>query len=75
METTEIPIFVKNGQVFAHACEPHNCGDHDWTIVVTVASNAIDVCYHDKTATGDGMSTWYLASGKKESRAGDCPTS
>lgn len=72
-DTTAGPISVKGGKVQSWACEPHNCGDHEWTIVIDLASGATDVCYHDATTMKDGQARWYLASGKNEMRTGDCP--
>lgn len=72
-ETTQTPIGVKDGSLLSQACEPHNCGDHQWTIVIDLASGATDVCYHDGAEMKEDQSRWYLASGKNELRNGDCP--
>ena len=37
-ETVQSPITVKDGVVRADDCEPHNCGDHNWSILVDAAS-------------------------------------
>jgi hypothetical protein len=72
-ETTQVPIAVNGGRMIAHACEPHNCGDHQWAIVLDLASGAIDVCYRDGATLNDGQSRGYLAAGGSTLRAGDCP--
>jgi hypothetical protein len=74
-----VPIDALGGRVVAHACEPHNCGPHQWSIVVDPNSGAADVCYHDEETIGTYKSFWYLASGKKEVRdvdgiTGGCPS-
>lgn len=71
-ETVQSPITVKDGVVRADDCEPHNCGDHNWSILVDAASGATDVCYHDASAMGQDESRWYLASGETEMRPGTC---
>jgi len=71
--TTQTPIVVKDGTLLSQACEPHNCGDHNWTIAIDLASGSTDVCYHDGAKMKEGQSRWYLASGKNEMRTEDCP--
>ncbi len=73
-DTTQVPIAEIDGKIVSHACEPHNCGDHDWAIVIDPASGSADVCYHDGPTTGDGKARWYLATGKNELRDGECPS-
>src|SRR5215207_5064531 len=29
-DTVQTPIAVKGGALLSYACEPHNCGDHNW---------------------------------------------
>ncbi len=71
-ETVQSPITVKDGVVRADDCEPHNCGDHNWSILVEAKSGATDICYHDAASMGADESRWYLASGDTEMRPGTC---
>ena len=71
-ETVQSPITVKDGVVRADDCEPHNCGDHNWSILIDAESGATDVCYHDASDMGADESRWYLASGETEMRPGTC---
>lgn len=64
-------IELVDGKVSAWACQAHNCGDHQWMVMVDPASGATDVCYHNAKLT-PGEARWFLASGKQELRTGDC---
>ena len=72
-DTVQMPISVGAGMLLSQACEPHNCGDHTWTILMHVETGATDVCYHDAAEMGADQSRWYLAQGQTEMRAGLCP--
>ncbi|MBN8995976.1 MAG: hypothetical protein J0H94_12185 [Rhizobiales bacterium] len=75
VDTTQVPIAEKDGKIIAHACEPHNCGDHQWAIVIDASSGSADVCYHNPPDTGEAKSRWYLSTGKNELRDGaECPS-
>lgn len=75
VDTTQVPIVEQDGKLVAHACEPHNCGDHQWAILIDKASGSADVCYHNPSETGEGKSRWYLSTGKNELRDGaECPS-
>ena len=65
------PIAVYQGKVGSWGCQQHNCGDHQWAVVVDPKSGATDVCYHNAEQMGDS-SRWYLAEGKQETRPGNC---
>lgn len=72
-DTVAVPIFATGGMIAAHGCEPHNCGDHDWTVLVPGdgdRSKAM-VCHHDAATMGD-TSRWMSRAGT-QSRPGDCP--
>ena len=71
-ETVQSPITAKDGVLRADDCEPHNCGDHNWSILIDAASGSTEVCYHDAASTGEDESRWYLAPGKTEMRPGTC---
>lgn len=68
------PIFRQGKMIAAHGCEPHNCGDHDWTVLVSVDGNreSATVCHHDAATMGD-RSRWMTRAGARN-RAGDCPS-
>ena len=51
-ETVQSPIFDSGGVLLSQACEPHNCGDHAWTILIHIETGATDVCYHDAAEMG-----------------------
>jgi len=68
-------IYRKDGRIAAWSCERHNCGDHNWTVLIDDAGTAAELCYHDVSKTG-ADSRWY-APGRAapETRSGDCPAS
>src|SRR5690606_38473437 len=57
------PIATYQGKVGSWGCQAHNCGDHQWAVLVDPASGATDVCYHDAAKTGES-SRWFLADGR-----------
>lgn len=65
------PIEMIGGKVASWACQQHNCGEHQWTILVDPATGATDVCYMNDPAMVS-ESRWFLASGKQETRNTDC---
>lgn len=65
------PIEMKDGKVMAWACEAHNCGPHQWAVLVDPRTSAIDVCYFNEEADA-AKSRWFLATGKEEKRDGNC---
>lgn len=65
------PIEVKNGKVASWACEQHNCGDHQWTVLIDPAGKAAEVCYQDAAAL-PGKTRWYRAGAAPETREGTC---
>ena len=67
------PIVSRGGKLIAWGCETHNCGDHNWTIEIAPDGTAPTVCYHDASSMNE-RSRWYLAPGRAEMRAGDCPS-
>lgn len=50
-DATATPIVEKDGRLLAWACEPHNCGPHNWTIAITPDGGNAAVCYHDEDRT------------------------
>ena len=65
------PIELIDGKVSAWACEQHNCGFHQWMVMVDPGNGATDVCYYDEEADG-ANARWFLASGREERRPGNC---
>lgn len=68
----ETPIFARGKRIAAWGCEAHDCGDHNWTVMVDPSGGKTEVCYHDSATMGD-RSRWY-AGGAPILRAGACPT-
>jgi len=65
------PIERHEGKVMAWACEAHNCGPHQWAVLIDPATGATDACYYDE-AVDSGRAHWFLAAGKEEWRDGNC---
>jgi hypothetical protein len=72
-DSVQSPIVESAGMLLSQACEPHNCGDHTWTILIHIETGATDVCYHDAAEMGFDQSRWYMAQGATEMRSGLCP--
>ena len=65
------PIEMRGDKVMSWACEAHNCGPHQWAVLIDPRTGAADVCYYDEEADA-ANSRWFLASGKEEKRPGNC---
>lgn len=65
------PIATYEGKIGSWGCEQHNCGDHQWAVLVDPNTGATDVCYHNAEQTGDA-SQWFLSDGSQETRPGNC---
>ena len=68
----QTPIFAAGGRIGSWGCEAHDCGDHNWALLVDPATGKGEVCYHD-TAVAGGAARWY-AGGASVTRPGDCPS-
>lgn len=66
------PIWQAKGKINAWGCEQHNCGDHQWTVMVKPETGKVDVCYADASKT-PGQSRWIFADGRDELRDDSCP--
>lgn len=64
-------IALYQGKVASWACQAHNCGDHQWAVMVDPNSGATDVCYHNAEKL-PGKSRWFMANGSVEEREGNC---
>jgi hypothetical protein len=42
---TAAPISLRGGRLVSNVCEPHNCGPHNWTILIDPAGTSAEVCY------------------------------
>ena len=70
-DVTTRPIELANGRLTAGACEPHNCGPHEWTITIGVDGSAPEVCYHNDAQSAD--TSRHFAPGREpETRPGRC---
>lgn len=65
------PITMVDGKVASWSCQQHNCGEHQWAILIDPATGATDVCYQNDPAMLS-ETRWFLANGKEEKRKGDC---
>ncbi len=65
------PIEMRGDKVMSWACEAHNCGAHQWAVLVDPRTGATDVCYYDEQADA-AKSRWFLSTGKEEKRDGNC---
>lgn len=72
LEGPASPITLYQGKVASWACEAHNCGDHQWTVMVDPQSGATDVCYHNAAKLPE-KSRWFMADGSIQERQGNCP--
>lgn len=66
----QTPIALRDGRLISWGCQQHNCGMHQWTVVIAPDGGNTEVCY-----LPDGAETpvWY-AGGKKIGRTGLCPS-
>ncbi|MEH3099852.1 hypothetical protein [Sphingomonas adhaesiva] len=69
-EATATPIALVEGRVLSYACEPHNCGPHNWAIAVTPDARTAAVCYYDQDAQ---EARWYPQSAGPNPEGG-CPS-
>src|SRR3546814_13580641 len=69
---TAAPIELYQGKVMSWACEAHNCGPHQWAVLIDPARGATDACYHDEDVDA-GRSHRFLAGGPEAWRDGNCP--
>lgn len=67
-EGPRTPVFMAGNRVASWGCEAHNCGDHNWTLLIDPASGKGELCVHE------GGRTLWRAGGPPERRAQDCPS-
>lgn len=71
-DVVTVPIFRLGKDYASNGCEPHNCADHNWTLVVPAAGGTARACYHDATMMG-ATSRWY-ENGTPATKPGACPS-
>lgn len=60
-----------DGRILSWGCEQHNCGPHNWALLVAADGSRPELCYHDEDAT---PATVWLVDGRVTERSGDCPS-
>jgi hypothetical protein len=70
----DAPFGERDGRLVAWGCERHNCGYHNWAILIAADGSNAEVCHYRNPDQPDGMSTWFLPGGRTEQRAGNCPS-
>lgn len=55
-DVTATPIATVDGRLLAFACEPHNCGPHNWAVAVSPDGQRAAVCYYDEDRR---IARWY----------------
>ncbi|WP_380782424.1 hypothetical protein [Sphingomonas sp. R86520] len=66
------PIFKVGTRVAAWGCEEHNCGDHNWAVLIDPKDGKAQVCHHDAATMGQG-SDWYAGAAPVR-RGQSCPS-
>jgi hypothetical protein len=62
---------LRDGRLASFGCEAHNCGSHNWAILIDPAGREAEVCYHDDAAIGR-RSRWYARGRAPVLRAAGC---
>lgn len=62
------PIGIKNGVLIAWGCEAHNCGPHNWTLLMKPDGTDPQICYTD-----DNGARWF-AQGELLAKKDPCPS-
>jgi hypothetical protein len=68
----QTPIERHQGRLLSWGCEAHNCGPHQWAILIDEAGTAAEVCYYEESM-GE-QARWYAAGRAPEMREGECPS-
>ena len=63
------PIAMRDGKLMASGCEAHDCGSHDWAMLIASDGSGAEICYHD--ADAGGPPRWF-AGGKVEDKHESC---
>lgn len=70
-DTTQALIAMRGARIYSSACEPHNCGPHQWSIEIAPDGSSPEICYHDD-GQDPNHSRWYAAGRPPETRPGYC---
>lgn len=62
----------RDGRLVSWGCEAHNCGPHNWTVLIDAAGRRAEVCYYDASVMGQ-RSRWYAPGRAPALRNGGCP--
>lgn len=57
-EMTASPITAQGGVTLVSACEPHNCGPHNWSVAIKGNGASAIVCHYD-LESGSEAAHWY----------------
>ncbi|HEY5713631.1 MAG TPA: hypothetical protein VIT38_17175 [Allosphingosinicella sp.] len=68
----QTPIERHDGRLLSWGCEAHNCGPHQWAVLIDEAGTVAEVCYHEDSM-GE-QARWYVAGRAPEMRQGECPS-
>jgi len=60
-----------DGRILSWGCEQHNCGPHNWALILEADGSNGELCYHDEDAT---PATVWLIDGRPTSRDEQCPS-
>ena len=55
----ETPVERQGALLVAQMCEPHNCGEHQWTVAILSPNGPAAICYHDSDLMGD-EGRWFI---------------
>lgn len=56
--TVTQPLTRQDKLLFYWACEPHNCGSHQWNLITSLDGSKAAVCYHDDAAQKETQ--WFV---------------
>lgn len=60
-----------DGRLIAWGCEAHNCGPHNWSLVVGPDGGNAEVCYHDDGRPG-ATTRWFRDGAEEPGRTEEC---
>ena len=66
-EAQQTPVALRGDRLISWGCEPHNCNDHEWTILIDTAGASVEICYR----LGERMGTrsrWFRTGGPSQLR-------
>lgn len=66
------PISRRGSLIIASSCQPHNCADHNWTIVMLIPNGPAAVCYHDADLMAQ-TARWFVGGMPQFTSADRCP--